>query len=357
MRGIYQATYLHLAANRARASNDSTRTPDVGALFDLIVGTSTGGLIGCALAAGVSLEKITALYFEEGQHIFPGQEKRWSPSFRGWRGKLYRLRGKGANEGAKHLQSKLQGVFGDETLGTLFARRGIALAIPTIDIGSYQAVVLKTKHLERLDGRNDQISLIDLCLATSAAPIVRTMARFEVAGTTTAYLDGGLWANDPSLVAMSEAIEILTDRGEQNRSIHLFTLGTGSPGQGEIASEIDLHRTAIGWKGGLDLLTVSMCAQSTAYSYLASKLAEYRDNDSIACRLPQTSVSATVQMRSAEMDDARKETLQMLMARARADVDHAYRERKKNHEYEVFFDALAQANSLPLENPTQSTPT
>ena len=54
MRGTYTATYLAcLAATFARRRD--VPAIDVGAAFDLIVGTSTGGIIACALAFGLSL--------------------------------------------------------------------------------------------------------------------------------------------------------------------------------------------------------------------------------------------------------------------------------------------------------------
>ncbi len=348
MRGIYQAAYLSYAADRVQPQKAAKRAVDVGGIFDLIVGTSTGGLIACALAAEVPLEKIKALYLDHGDKIFPNQGMRWFAGL----GMVYRSLGGGAKEGEVHLRYQLQTVFGSETLGALYTRRQIALAIPTIDMGTYKAVMLKTQHLGRLDGRNNENSLVDVCLATSAAPILRTMARFDVGGATKIHLDGGLWANDPSLVAMAEAVEILSDLGQEDRPIQIFTLGSSAPFEGEIISKNKLFRSALGWKGGLGILKVSMCAQSSAYSYLTRKLAEQRQNGSLACRLPQLPGSAAVQQRASEMDDARSETLEMLIARAHADVDHALSERTHQPGLAAFFDALANAPLIePLSLP------
>jgi uncharacterized protein len=69
MRGTYTATYLdQVAATFARRRN--VPALDVGAAFDLIVGTSTGGIIACALAAGVTLDKVVELYQAHGPFIF-----------------------------------------------------------------------------------------------------------------------------------------------------------------------------------------------------------------------------------------------------------------------------------------------
>src|SRR5881397_2675011 len=70
MRGVYTATYLGELAE-AFARKRHTAPLDVGKGFDLIVGTSTGGIVACALAAGVPLRDVVALYREHGTAIFP----------------------------------------------------------------------------------------------------------------------------------------------------------------------------------------------------------------------------------------------------------------------------------------------
>jgi patatin-like phospholipase/acyl hydrolase len=57
MRGTYTATYLDRVA-ASFASRQGVAALDIGAAFDLIVGTSTGGIIACALAAGIPLAEI-----------------------------------------------------------------------------------------------------------------------------------------------------------------------------------------------------------------------------------------------------------------------------------------------------------
>lgn len=60
MRGVYQATYLDAFSHRLRVSGSGETDP--GRAFDLLVGTSTGGIVACALAAGIPLGKVLALY-------------------------------------------------------------------------------------------------------------------------------------------------------------------------------------------------------------------------------------------------------------------------------------------------------
>ena len=69
MRGTYAATYLERLAS-GFALRRGIAGIDLGAAFDLIVGTSTGGIIGCALAAGLQLPEVVELYRKHGAAIF-----------------------------------------------------------------------------------------------------------------------------------------------------------------------------------------------------------------------------------------------------------------------------------------------
>ena len=66
MRGTYTATYLDRVASTFAKRRD-LEALDIGAAFDLIVGTSTGGIIACALAKGVPLSDVVTLYQEHAR--------------------------------------------------------------------------------------------------------------------------------------------------------------------------------------------------------------------------------------------------------------------------------------------------
>src|SRR5690242_14303918 len=79
MRGVYQAAYMSTFAARVMSAGGSTAMPDVGKGFDLLAGTSTGGIVACALAAGEPLTKVQWLYRDHGGEIFPCQWTRGIP--------------------------------------------------------------------------------------------------------------------------------------------------------------------------------------------------------------------------------------------------------------------------------------
>ncbi len=283
MRGAYQTAFLETFATRLETSQGRQYPIDIGRAFDLIVGTSTGGIVACALAAGVPLPSLKNLYTEHGKNIFPYQRLRaiWGI------GQAVRALGFGLHKGDIALREILSKTLGNLTLGDIYQSRGIALAIPAVDINRHAAVVFKTKHLKRLNGRDDTRTLVDVCMATSAAPILRSMAELKEPGsngTTAVYADGGLWANNPGLIGMMEAAEILRDRDQDSRSIELYMLGTLPSQGGEELSRNSLHRGAWGWRFGLRAISASLNSQAVGYDYLSSKLAEI--HSSIGQRFP-----------------------------------------------------------------------
>ena len=345
MRGTYQSAYLATYGERVQNNQKREQPLDIGTAFDLVVGTSTGGIVACGLVAGVPLLEIQNLYAEAGRKIFPMQWARPLPVI----GKLVKGLGVGLRKGDAALRSTLagielpQGTLGEQTVKSVYDERGIALAVPTLDINRHAAVVFKTQHLRRLNGRDNDRSLVDICMATSAAPILRSMARLNEPGAKGAkatYVDGGLWANNPGLIGMMEATEILTDRGER-RPIHLFMLGTLPSQGGEEVSNRSLHRGAWGWGFGLRAIEASLNAQAVGHDYLTSKMAEMRNDGSFAYRLPAQCPSNELRDYLTNMDDARPKVLKALARQAISDVDFAWASRAK--EMEAFRSALAEA--------------
>jgi hypothetical protein len=339
MRGAYQAAYLATYGDRVQNSQKREQQLDIGTAFDLIVGTSTGGIVACGLVAGVPLLEIQNLYAEAGRKIFPMQWARPLPVL----GLLLKGLGVGLRKGDAALRRTLEGTLGDRTVKSVYEERGIALAVPALDVNRHAAVVFKTQHIKRLNGRDNSRPLVDVCMATSAAPILRSMARMNEPGgkgANATYVDGGLWANNPGLIGMMEAIEILNDRGE-HRPIHLFMLGTLPSQGGEEVSSRSLHRGALGWRFGLRAIAASLNAQAVGYDYLTSKLAEMRGDGSFAFRLPAQCPSNELRDYLENMDDARPKVLNALARQAISDVDFAWASRAK--EMEAFRSALAEA--------------
>lgn len=182
--------------------------------FDLIVGTSTGGIIALGLGLGLSASEILNFYEEHGPAIFdqePGRKmpRRWLRSFhrsvKGLTGPRYE---------ATSLRASLTEVFGERTLGESTTR----LVIPAFDRTRGVVYLFKTAHHARL--KTDwQEKAVEVALATAAAPTYLPEHRLP---TGVCVLDGGVWANNPTGLAVVEAVGLL---GWDPRELRVLSLG------------------------------------------------------------------------------------------------------------------------------------
>jgi hypothetical protein len=171
--------------------------------FDLIVGTSTGGIIALALGLGLSARETLAFYEKYGPNIFYG-----NPRLRRWRS-WFR-----AKYDPLPLRSALENVFGERKLGDSTKR----LVIPSFNIDTGEVHVWKTAHHPRFE-RDYRNMAVDVAMSTAAAPTYFPTHRLDCG---TPLIDGGMWANNPIGVAVVEAIGNL---GWPAESLRVLSLG------------------------------------------------------------------------------------------------------------------------------------
>jgi patatin-like phospholipase/acyl hydrolase len=172
--------------------------------FDLVVGTSTGGVIAAALGIGKTPEEITELYASSAKSIFPPVRGRISSGL---------LRAKYSPLGLERL---LRNHFGDALLG----ESKVPLVIPSFDIGENKLHLFKTPHHPRLR-RDWKIPLWQVAMATSAAPVY--FPAYRIPGEQVRLIDGGVWANNPAMVGVAEAVSMFEQPLE---SIRVLSVGT-----------------------------------------------------------------------------------------------------------------------------------
>ena len=315
MRGVYATTYLSMLAKNA-AERRGVGDVDIGKAFNLIVGTSTGGIIACGLAAGISPTRLTELYRNNGRKIFPLK----IPNNFGL--ELVRqlfVRPMYLASGAAAFERVLEETFGDWTLRDVYEERSIALAVPAIEMYTHRSWVFRTSHsTESSVNPNDRFRLVDVCLATSAAPLYRSMAPVvdpQDSKHRYVFVDGGLWANNPVLVGMVEALG-MTREGDE---IEIFSLGTCQCPPGEHIDVRHVHRSMREWKFGGEAMVVSLDAQEYGYDVMAQALSRHVNRRCRVVRFPRSDVP--VSMASAlDLDETSERSMEILVAQAHRDV-------------------------------------
>lgn len=158
--------------------------------FDLIAGTSTGGIIAIALGLGLRPSEIVGFYLKHGPIIFRNRLR--LRSLQHW---VYR------KYSAHPLEAALRETFGNSLFGDSMKR----LVIPAYNIGEDDIYLFRTPHAERLR-RDYRVPAWQVALATAAAPTYFAACR---AVDDLRLLDGGLWANNPAMVALIESFGTL----------------------------------------------------------------------------------------------------------------------------------------------------
>jgi uncharacterized protein len=311
VRGLYTASLLHsLAAHFATlAGNPDPDGYDVGKKFDLIAGTSTGGILACGLASGKTTGELIQLYDTVAETVFTNPQPIGKRGLLRW---AWRNRHKPANP-SEPLREALTRSFGaTETLGTAYARRRIALCIPACRILDWSPKVFKTPHCPEYT-RDRDVTLVDVSLATSAAPIFLAIAEIQETPTERGrFVDGGLWANNPITVALTEALEILTAEN-RIRSIELLSVGTSGGPSGQ-APGAETNQGIMEWRFGSEAASMSVGVQAGGHDHVTRRLAKLFNTRGVPIRYGRIHNPAITAEQAAELrlDRATKTARQLL---------------------------------------------
>ena len=316
MRGIYSATYLKALAS-AYSRKRGIAGIDLGASFDLIAGTSTGAILACALAKNVPLDHIIALYEENGVKIFP---ERMPKSKLRLFGQLIR-RSRVVAMGRIALADALSAELKDDTIGDIWRDRGIALAIPAVEMSRLRSWVFKTPHLANSKHRDDNYRLVDVCLASTAAPVYRSLTAIDNPDDDEhhVFVDGGLWANNPVLVGLTDAL-LCTEPGDR---IEVFCLGTSPAPEGEFIDKGNVDWGLAEWEFGSKAAKTSIAAQEYAYDNIARMIAgQIKDREVSVDRFPSGCINEAL-LPYLSLDETSREGLSALKRQALTDVSEA----------------------------------
>jgi patatin-like phospholipase/acyl hydrolase len=180
--------------------------------FDLIAGTSTGGILALGLtrkaadgSARFSAAQLAELYESRGKDIFARSLWRGVASLKGALDERYPAAG---------LEQVLRDYFGNEALGASLTRT----LIPSYDIERRRPLFFKSWRDEHAG-----VLAAEVARATSAAPTYFEPARVTVEGAVRTLVDGGVFINSPTVSAYAEARCLFPDE----KDFFVLSLGTG----------------------------------------------------------------------------------------------------------------------------------
>lgn len=280
-----------IAARLLQDLEERSQQP-ISRLFDLIVGTSTGGLIALGLTCSRDFSQkplycakdLVDFYYRESGRIF----KR---SF--WR----RLRTGGGLWDAKYdrepYDSILKNLFGEH----LFTKALCPVVIPTYSL------LEQAPHLFSVqDALKNKVDywVRDLAGATSAAPTYFDPKRFEDhQGHQYVEIDGGVFANNPESIGVMEACKIAPTLERMN--ICLVSIGTGRVNLNRRVLQLS-DTGVMGWMVQANLIDLMMSADSSWYYDEISAL--YPDSYRLQVVLPNE---------CSAMDNANQSNLDQLL--------------------------------------------
>jgi patatin-like phospholipase/acyl hydrolase len=217
IRGIIPATFLMEFEKR-------TGRP-ICELFDLIAGTSTGGILAVALTLPnsfgkpkYSAEQLRSAYFEHGAAIFDRSLLRSVTTLGGLTRPIYSPRA---------LELMLEQYLGDKRLHTALTE----ILVTAYDMASGTPWFFKTSFAKHHRSPADNPLLTQVVRATTAAPTYFPPLMME----GHCLIDGGVFASNPALCAYAQARNMFPAEKE----FLVVSLGTGSQAHNRPCSEVN----------------------------------------------------------------------------------------------------------------------
>jgi uncharacterized protein len=174
--------------------------------FDMVVGTSTGGIIALGLGAGYNASDLLRTYIERGGEVFPDHCSLTKRMLGIWQIAFNRCN----NE---HLNNLIDAVLGKRQLW----ESRIRTCIPAAETQHFEPFIFKTPHHPdyRLDWKEP---MAHIASRTAAAPTI-----FKPVKRNDGYefVDGGIWANNPIMVGIADTLSCFDLRREQIKVLSL----------------------------------------------------------------------------------------------------------------------------------------
>jgi uncharacterized protein len=183
--------------------------------FDLIAGTSTGGILAIGLGMGLHPKDMLKFYRDRGPVVFPAMRlhRKWKSQLRSVLSPKY----------SQHVLSReLEQAYYKDAERKVLGDSVCRLVIPAYDAVGGVCHVFRTPHHALLTA-DKNTDVVQVALATAAAPTYFSSAVVKNLVSNASFFDGGVWANCPAMAAIVEAVCYL---GVPLDRIDVLSIGT-----------------------------------------------------------------------------------------------------------------------------------
>nr|CAB3490312.1 unnamed protein product [Digitaria exilis] len=265
IRGLIPATILE-RLDAELQEKDNRPDARISDYFDVIAGTSTGGLKTAMLSAPIkdkrpfTAEEITHFYYDNGPDIFPqAQAEGWiSSMWQTTKDVLKKAWGAPKYDG-KFLHDKIKEVIVEVRVADTMSN----IVVTAFDVKRQHPIRFNTLEAEREPHKNARLA--DVCIATSAAPTYLPAHSFKTqdsSGNPYEYelVDGGVAANNPTMVAMSlltkEMLRLRRELKDDDRSAKLVEGDQeevrNNPTMDAMAALVAMEKPHATWNNGME---------------------------------------------------------------------------------------------------------
>ena len=324
-RGLFT---INVLAEIERIIEEKTGQKNIksGNYFDLITGTSIGGILALGLASGRSARELEAIFRQQAPLIFPSRSSWFNKCRAAFRPRY----------SSQPLLQAVVNMIGKDTTFNDLDRR---VMIPAVNLSTGKPQFFKTPHNPQFN-RDGRLKLVDAAMATSAAPTYFTP---HYCPDLDAYFaDGGLVANNPSFIGLHEVFrDMTTDFPSASvRDVQILNIGT-------LGEEYTVSPAALAsknnngyfglWGMGERLVLMTMTANQLLHK--AMLLRELKSSDALENYVYLDDTIPNEAASDITLDNASESSIQNLASRGK---QLATEEFTKNARLQSFFNYPAE---------------
>jgi patatin-like phospholipase/acyl hydrolase len=293
--------------------------------FHMICGTSVGSLIAVAISLKIPMSVIIEIFEKNATFVFPTGKKRccFSQLFVNLYYNIRQL--SGDKYDVKEYKKILEIFTQDKTMKDV----NNLLCIPSYCVSKSKNCVFKNKKIEfeNLDETDADVKLIDVILASSAAPTYFPPHKIG----EDYYADGGLWANNPSEVGVVESLKYYVGNGKEYDEYALLSIGNLS---GEQNCEVKNPSSFFNLTKLSDLFSITINANTDSSKYFVKKMEQSHKGEGIRIEHTEKNDSSSDNF---SLDDSSLEFLEILKKWGVEDASKYFNEPKCEN-IRIFFN-------------------